>query len=108
MTRQKSLLSFKDKLKRCIKKTEAMQQDEHTQIWLTILKRTLKKQEATMKTNYDKYYPDNYHRADGVQAYIESDLEDIKQTLEEARSNLDDRDYSDFIQQLKDMIGEEK
>ena len=61
-----------------------------------------------MKTNYDKHYPDSYHRADEVQAYIESDLEDIKQTLEEARSNLDDRDYSDFIQQLKDMIGEEK
>ena len=58
-----------------------------------------------MYSRTDPFYPDSYVKADKVQGYIDDLLEDINFVLIKAEHNLDDKDYDDFIEQLKDMIG---
>lgn len=59
-----------------------------------------------MKTNYDKFYPDTYHRSDQLQTYVENQIENISDIVDAVERNLDKESYKYFVDELKDYINE--
>lgn len=59
-----------------------------------------------MKTNYNSFYPDSWHRHDQMEAYLDKQQDKIAEILRDTERNIDEKSYGDFIIRLKEFINE--
>ena len=65
-----------------------------------------KKGDQVSKQNKDTFYPNSYHKADLLQAYIDRRVNTIAETITVVGLELTDKDFAQFKLQLQEYIND--